>query len=62
MQQLGSSINQIKASWKAVEYWRKSDQELTWDNLKKSTVNKSKDKIKGFAIGSYQTLKKVAYL
>ena len=62
MQQAGSNITQINASWKAVEYWRKSDQELTWDNLKKFTVNKSKEKIKGFAIGTYQTLKKVAYL
>ncbi len=62
MKQAGSSITQINASWKAVEYWRKSEQELTWDNLKKSTVNKSKEKIKNFAIGSFQTLKKVAYL
>lgn len=62
MQQLGSSTPQTKASWEAIEYWRKSDQELTWDNLKKSTVNKSKDKIRGFADKSYQTLKKVAYL
>ncbi|MGK7941343.1 MAG: chromosome partitioning protein ParB [Crocosphaera sp.] len=62
MQQAGSSITQIKASWKAIEHWRKPDKELTWDNLKKSTLNKSKDKIKGFAIGSYKNLKKVAYL
>ncbi|EAZ92441.1 ParB N-terminal domain-containing protein [Crocosphaera chwakensis] len=61
MKQAGSKSNQIKASWKAVEYWRKSDQELTWENLKKSTV-KSKEKIKGFANASYQVLKKVAYL
>ncbi len=62
MKQAGSNITQINASWKAVEYWRKSEQELTWDNLEKSTVNKSKDKIYGFASGSFQTLKKVAYL
>lgn len=62
MKQVGSSTTQIKASWKAVEYWRKSDQELTWDNLRKSTVNGTKEKIKGFADKSYQVLKKVAYL
>ncbi|MDJ0510777.1 MAG: chromosome partitioning protein ParB [Crocosphaera sp.] len=62
MQQEGSKTPQVKASWKAIEYWRKSEQELTWDNLKKSTVNKSKEKIKGFAMVSYQQLRKVAYL
>ncbi len=62
MKQVGSSTTQINASWKAVEYWRKSDQELTWDNLRKSTVNGTKEKIKGFADKSYQILKKVAYL
>jgi regulator of replication initiation timing len=62
MQQAGSSITQINASWETIKYWRKSEQELTWDNLKKSTVNKSKDKIKGFGMGSYQTIKKVCFL
>ncbi|MGK7881060.1 MAG: chromosome partitioning protein ParB [Crocosphaera sp.] len=62
MQQVKGKSNQIKASWKAIEYWRKSDQELTWDNLRKSTVNANKEKIDGFADGSYKILKKVAYL
>ncbi|GBF81239.1 chromosome partitioning protein ParB [Aphanothece sacrum] len=61
MKQLGSSVSQINASWKAIEYWRKPDKELSWDNLKKSTV-KSKYKIDGFAQGAYEKLRKVAYL
>ncbi|MEA5511648.1 chromosome partitioning protein ParB [Crocosphaera sp. UHCC 0190] len=62
MKQVGSSVNQINASWKAIEYWRKPDKELSWDNLKKSTINKSKDKIYGFAQAAYAKLRKVAYL
>ncbi|MGB5772023.1 MAG: chromosome partitioning protein ParB, partial [Crocosphaera sp.] len=62
MQQAGSKSNQIKASWKAIKYWRDSNQELTWDNLKKSTVNKSQDKIAGFGSKAYEKLRKVSVL
>ena len=62
MEQAKGKTNQIKASWKAIQYWRKSDQGLTWDNLRKSTVHGTKEKIDGFADGSYKILKKVAYL
>lgn len=62
MKEVGIKESQINASWKAIEYWRQPDKELSWDNLKKSTINKSTDKITGFAQGTYNNLRKVAYL
>ncbi|MDJ0729993.1 MAG: chromosome partitioning protein ParB [Crocosphaera sp.] len=63
MQQAAGKSNQIKASWKAIEYWRKSDQGLTWDNLKKSIGGKkSEHKIDNFGQKTYDKLREVAYL
>ena len=47
--------------WDAIAYWREAGKELTWDNLKKST-RAGHCKIGGYAIGTYNNLRRVSYI
>lgn len=47
--------------WDAIAYWRTAGKELTWDNLKKSAKS-GPYKIAGFAIGTYNNLRRVSYI
>ncbi len=62
IKQLGANKTAIDASWKALEYWRKLDRQLTWDNLKKSVDNKSEHNIPDFGKSGYEKLTKIGYL
>ncbi len=55
---------QIKAAIEAIQYWRQSEQGLTWNNLEISAKAKksSQDKIKGFAEKTYEVLRAVAVI
>jgi ParB-like chromosome segregation protein Spo0J len=59
LQEGGASTTQRKAALEAIQYWKASDQGLSWQNLEKST-KQGKDKINNFAKGTYQKLKAVA--
>lgn len=48
-----------EAAWKAVEYWRSSNRELNWTNLKKST-NEKGEKIKNFGNKTFEKLKEIS--
>lgn len=49
------------AAWKAIEHLKALGRELTGKNFEKLTKAKSgKDKIKGFADGTYKKLKEIA--
>jgi|SRR6478672_8746947 len=53
-------LNQAEAMWNAIQYWKQPGRNLTWENLEKSAKSKSgKDKITGFADGTYQQLRKI---
>lgn len=64
LQEYGVSSNSSRAAFKAIEYWKTSDQGLTWTNLKKSATAKKteKDKIKDFGKTTYEKLKEVGYI
>ena len=55
---------QADAIWNAIQYWKQPGKSLTWENLEKSTNSKkeNKDKITGFAKGTYQKLKAIAHI
>jgi len=54
----------IDAAWKAIDYWKRSGRGLTWENLQKSVKadSKNKDKIPGFATGTYEKLRTISYI
>jgi len=54
----------IDAAWKAIDYWKRSGRGLTWENLQKSVKadSKNKDKIPGFATGTYEKLRTIGYI
>jgi len=59
LKQVRTQNKQISAAIKAVQYWKQSEQGLTWENLGKSKTN-SQHKIEGFGDGTYNQLCKVA--
>jgi ParB-like chromosome segregation protein Spo0J len=59
LEECGANANQIKAALAAIKYWKTSSESLTWHKLEKST-KAGEHKIKNFAKGTYQKLKKVA--
>lgn len=59
LKQVKTQSKQISAAIKAVQYWKQSEQGLTWENLGKSKTN-SQHKIEGFGDGTYNQLCKVA--
>lgn len=63
LEQLKTPSKLIIAAIKAVQYWKQSEQGLTWENLgrskSRSKIN-SQHKIDGFANGTYNQLRKVA--
>lgn len=60
LEQVNTQGKEIRAAIEAVQYWKQSEQGLTWKNLEKSVATKSKDKITGFAKKTYERLKAVA--
>lgn len=59
LKQVKVNIKAATAACKAIEYWKKAGEEITWEKLEKST-KAGKHKIDGFAKGTYQKLKEVA--
>lgn len=64
LKQVSAGKPQIKAAIAAVQHWKQSKQGLTWENLEASAKanSNSPDKIKGFAKGTYEQLRRVATL
>jgi hypothetical protein len=58
MSRIGGTKRDIDAAWKAIEYWRKENRKLTWDNLRKSTLT-GKDKIEKFGKETYKKLQQI---
>jgi hypothetical protein len=64
LRQIGTQDKHIGAAIEAVQYWKQSEQGLTWKNLEVSANPKknSQHKIKGFAQGTCKRLRAVAYI
>ncbi|VXD12964.1 conserved hypothetical protein [Planktothrix serta PCC 8927] len=52
------SRSQIKAALKAIDYWKETKGELSWDNLE-SSMQKGTDKIEGFGKETYKKLEQI---
>ncbi|MEH2412974.1 hypothetical protein [Nostoc sp.] len=50
--------NHRNAAWEAIKYWKQPGKVLTWQNLKKSSESGSEHKIKNFAKGTYEKVRK----
>jgi hypothetical protein len=61
LKQIRTQPKQIKAALKAINFWQQSPQGLSWLNLEESAKAKtgSKNKISGFAQGTYDRLKTI---
>lgn len=65
LKQVRTQNKQIQAAIAAVRFWRQSNQGLTWNNLESSVKARrtaAPHKIQGFAEGSLDRLKAVAYI
>lgn len=61
LRSIGTSNERVEAALAAIQYWKQSDRELTWDNLAVSARAKSGSeyKIKNFAKGTYEALQAI---
>ncbi|MBD2193926.1 MULTISPECIES: hypothetical protein [Calothrix] len=60
LDETGANKNQRNAALKALQYWKQPGKTLSWENLRESAASGSEYKIKNFAYGTYEKLRKVS--